>query len=120
MDDLRTIYKLSIDEALKFLSIKSPTEVDQESESFIVDIHLSIETYLLHLLHVPLSSHLSIKFAHKDAVLNRCIRYCEKTAFTKFIKCISFLYPMKYSNIDALNQIYSLISIIETSHQLYN
>ena len=90
MDDLRTIYKLSIDEAFKFLSIKSPTEVDQESESFIVDIHLSIETYLLHLLHVPLSSHLSIKFAHKDAVLNRCIRYCEKTAFTKFINAFRF------------------------------
>ena len=74
MHDLRQIYKTSIEEANKFLAIKSSTEAYQESKDFVNSLQLSIETYLLHLLHVPLSAHLSIKFAKKDATLNRNIR----------------------------------------------
>ena len=74
MHDLRIIYKHSIEEANKFLSINSSAEVPKEWETFIAAMHLSIETYLLHLLHVPLSAFLSIKFAQKDAEINRQIR----------------------------------------------
>ena len=72
--DLRSIYRNSIDEANKFLSIGSTAEVHRESEAFLKALHLSIETYLLHLLHIPLSAYLSIKYSPKDATLNRNVR----------------------------------------------
>ena len=74
MHDLRSIYRNSVEEANKFLSIGLSSEAYRESEAFLKALHLSIETYLLHLLHVPLSAYLSVKFAPKDATLNRNIR----------------------------------------------
>ena len=74
MHDLRSIYRNSIEEANKFISIGQSADAHLESEDFLKALHLSIETYLLHLLHVPLSAYLSIKFAPNDATLNRNIR----------------------------------------------
>ena len=74
MHDLRSIYRNSIEEANKFISIGQSADAQRESEDFLKALHLSIETYLLHLLHVPLSAYLSIKFAANDATLNRNIR----------------------------------------------
>ena len=71
--ELKLTYKCAVEEANKSLSLK--TDIDRKnSEQCYTNLCLSIETYLLHLLHLPIFSHLSITYAHKDAEMNRKIR----------------------------------------------
>ena len=71
--DLKVTYKHAVEEANKLFQLK-PANASQDSVQYYEDMCLSIETYFLHLLHLPICSHLAITYANEDAVLNRKMR----------------------------------------------
>ena len=72
--ELQVTFKCAIEEANKYPQVTAALE-GRNSERYHDDMCLAIETYLLHLLHLPILSYLSIMYANDDAGLNRNIRY---------------------------------------------
>ena len=90
LHELEVTFRYAIEECTKYPCIKVKLEGDMR-EQVLDNVYAAVETYLLHLLHRPISSYLAIICATEDATYNRNIRYNNE-----FDTNLMLVYAFKY------------------------